>query len=470
MLNPIRYEIPLFLPDKSKLKEYDEYLYKVDKLIEEEQNVIEESMKEEILKNWWTKRILLWRKWYWLIFRFKVLLINHTYNLTFRDTEKMIKNNISVRLFLDIMWEEKIKIPKYSTIQWWNQEFGESFIKKMNEKFLIPIAKKKKILKWRKSRTDTTVVEENISYPTDSTLLKKWKDLLIRWIGKIDEILSNGNKFTKTWVKKGIRRVKKIYYDIKKYARKRWEEAKEEIKNKYEELTNILSSTIKITENTIKEVKQKTKRKWFKIKVALKWAISELETTLCKVWKVVTQTRKRVLEWKTVQMKDKLISYFSDRATIIKKWKEGKSVEIGRKLSVTEWESGIVTNWQVLEWNPNDSTLLRDTLEDIKKSTWKNPKNNSFDRWYRNNKEIEILEKEYNVKLHIPKQWKKSKADIKREKTWVFKTHQRFRSWWEWKISILKRRAWLRKLRVRWKSVETKIWWWIFSDNMKIIA
>ena len=99
---------------------------------------------------------------------------------------------------------------------------------------------------------------------------------------------------------------------------------------------------------------------------------------------------------------------------------------------------------------------------------WKILKNNAFDIWYWDKINIEKFEEEEKVNLHIPKRGKKNQADIKRESTWAFKSYQKFRSWWEWRISELKRGYWLRKLRIRWtKSTRINIWWWILTSNLK---
>jgi hypothetical protein len=170
-------------------------------------------------------------------------------------------------------------------------------------------------------------------------------------------------------------------------------------------------------------------------------------------------------------MAKKLISYVSDSATIISKGKEWKSREIGVKLSVTEVEKWVITNWEVYNRNPNDATLLETSLKNCWEVMWKIPKNNAFDRWYWDKTNIEKFEKEEKVNLHIPKRGKKNQVDIKKESTWAFKSYQKFRSWWEWRISELKRGSWLRKLRVRWtKSTRIKIWWWILTSNLKRLA
>ena len=130
MIEPIKYEIPFVMPNKEKLQEYNEYLYNLDELIKKNSIEIEQKIYDYIQKKSWKKRMILWRKWYPLIFCFKVLLINHIYNLAFRETENIIKENISVRLFLDLteFWTD---IPSYVAIQWWNQEFDENFIKEI---------------------------------------------------------------------------------------------------------------------------------------------------------------------------------------------------------------------------------------------------------------------------------------------------------------------------------------------------
>lgn len=170
-------------------------------------------------------------------------------------------------------------------------------------------------------------------------------------------------------------------------------------------------------------------------------------------------------------MAEKLISYVSESATIISKWKEGKSREVWVRLSITEVEKWVISNWEVYEWNPNDATLLETSLKNCWEVMWKIPKNNAFDRWYWDKNNIEKFEKEEKVKLHIPKRWTKSQVDKKRESTRIFKSYQKFRSWWEGRISELKRASWLRRLRVRWaKSTKIKIGWWILTSNLKRIA
>lgn len=470
MIEPIKYEIPFVMPNKEKLQEYNEYLYNLDELIKSKSIEIEQKMYNYIQKNSNKKRMILWRKWYSLIFRFKVLLIHHIYDLTFRETENMIKENISVRLFLDLT-EFWTNIPSYVAIQWWNQEFEEDFIKDLNKDLVIKEAKKHKIINWNKSRTDTTVVEENVAYPTDSTLLEKGKMKIVKIAKKLWELVWEKIDDSKKEVILGIRTIHKTYYEIKKFARKRTDEWKTQLKEQYSKLIKWSQQTAKATDNLIKEVKARTKKESLEVKKKLQKEIKKLEELKIKYEQVIKQTKERVIDWKIVPMAEKLISYVSESATIISKWKEWKSREVWVKLSITEVEKWVISNWEVYEWNPNDTTLLETSLKKCWESIWKIPKNNAFDRWYWDKNNIERIEKEENINLHIPKRGKKSQSDTKRESEWSFKVYQKFRSWWEGRISELKRASWLRKLRVRWaKSTRIKIWWWILTSNLKRIA
>jgi len=470
MIEPIKYEIPFIMPNKEQLKEYNEYLYKLDELIKSKETEIEQKIYDHIKGKSNKTRMILWRKWYSLIFRFKVLLIKHIYDLSLRETEDKIRENISVRLFLDLE-EFLTKIPSYASIQWWEQELDEDFIKELNIELVIKEWKNKKIIRWNKSRTDTTVVEENVAYPTDSTLLEKWKNKIVKIAKKLWKLVWEKIEDSKKKVISWVRSMHKTYYEIKKFARKRTDEWKTQLKKEYSKLIEWAKKTARATSNLIKEIKARTKKENTEVKNKLQKELEKLEKLKEKYNKVIKQTKERVIDWKVVPMAEKIISYVSESATIISKWKEGKSREIWVKLSITEVEKWIISNWEVYEWNPNDVTLLKTSLKNCEKAIWKIPKNNAFDRWYWDKNNIEKIEKEEKVKLHIPKRGNKSQADKKRESTWIFKHYQKFRSWWEARISELKRWNWLWKLRVRWpKSTKIKIWWWIFVSNLKRVV
>lgn len=469
MIEPIKYEIPLFMPNKSKLKEYDEELYEINELIERYKYEIEEEMMNIIKKRWWKSRINNWRKWYWLLYRFKVLLIKNMYDYTYRDMENMIKRDIAIKMFIGIEDIEE-ETPTYAIINLWQNEFWEDFIKEMNKKIVIMEWKRKHIIKWRRSRTDTTVIEENVAYPTDSTLIKKWKEKIIRSVNKITNIVWEKAEKMNKGARKNMRKMKKAYYDIKKYVRRRTEEAKKEVVNKYEEMIEYGEKTIKRVREGIKDMKRRIKRESNVVKEKVKREVEKLEDVLTKYGKVIKQANKRMIKWEEVKAEEKIISYESDSASIIRRWKEWKKMEIWQKLSITEVEWWIVSNWEMYDKNPSDVTLIEESIRWCEYMIWKKPKKNVFDRWYWDKERIKKIEKEDNIRLYIPKRWKKNKEEEKWERSRDFVVQKKYRAWSEWKISVLKRR-WIWKLRVRWKeSTRNIVWWIIFTNNLRYIT
>jgi len=60
-----------------------------------------------------------------------------------------------------------------------NQKYGEDTIKELN-KLLMRKLTERKVIRGKKLRVDTTVVESNVHYPTDANLLKNCVDAVAR--------------------------------------------------------------------------------------------------------------------------------------------------------------------------------------------------------------------------------------------------------------------------------------------------
>jgi hypothetical protein len=84
------------------------------------------------------------------------------------------------------MWAAD-KVPDAKTMGRWGVALGADAIKKIHER-LVRIAKEEGVVKGRRLRLDTTVVETNIHYPTDSSLLGDGVRVLVRSMNKITHI------------------------------------------------------------------------------------------------------------------------------------------------------------------------------------------------------------------------------------------------------------------------------------------
>jgi len=78
------------------------------------------------------------------------------------------------------------KVPDAKTLVRLGQVIGPETIAELHNRIVV-LAQKRGVIRGRKMRVDTTVVESNIHYPTDSGLLNDGARLLTRTMKKIEQ-------------------------------------------------------------------------------------------------------------------------------------------------------------------------------------------------------------------------------------------------------------------------------------------
>lgn len=117
----------------------------------------------------------------------RLLLLKHVRNWTFDTLEREVKMNLAYRDFEHIGLG---KVPDAKTLARIAQALSGELIAKLHER-LVAMAQEKGAVQGRKMRVDTTVVETNIHYPTDSSLLGDGARLMTRTMKTIER-QSNG--------------------------------------------------------------------------------------------------------------------------------------------------------------------------------------------------------------------------------------------------------------------------------------
>src|SRR5262245_51687882 len=97
----------------------------------------------------------------------RLLLLKHVRDWSFDTLEREVTLNLAYRDFARIGLN---KVPDAKTLARIAQALGGEVIGKLHER-LVAMAQEHGVVKGRKMRVDTTVVETNIHYPTDSGLL-----------------------------------------------------------------------------------------------------------------------------------------------------------------------------------------------------------------------------------------------------------------------------------------------------------
>src|SRR5215470_15639281 len=113
----------------------------------------------------------------------RMLILKHVRNWSYETVEREVRANVVYRSFCRIGME---KVPDAKTLVRLGQAVGPEAIRELHDR-LVAVAQERQVVRGQKMRVDTTVVESNIHYPTDSSLLNDGARVLTRTMQKIEQ-------------------------------------------------------------------------------------------------------------------------------------------------------------------------------------------------------------------------------------------------------------------------------------------
>ena len=137
----------------------------------------------------------------------------------------------------------------------WGLALGPEVVEKIHER-VVEIAKEHRVVKGRKMRLDTTVVETNIHYPTDSSLLGDGVRVLIRAMKRIGEIA--GQQGAK--LRDRSRSVKRRILEIGRVARTKGGPNRDRLQQGYGKLLSVVGRVVGQAKRFSGEIAQGVKR------------------------------------------------------------------------------------------------------------------------------------------------------------------------------------------------------------------
>ena len=117
----------------------------------------------------------------------RLLVLKHVRNWSYEVLEREVRANLVYRDFTRVGGG---KMPDAKTIGRWGLAVGPEAVKQVHER-LVQMARAEGIAAGRRMRVDTTVVETNVHYPTDSSLLGDGVRVLTRAMKKITAIVGD---------------------------------------------------------------------------------------------------------------------------------------------------------------------------------------------------------------------------------------------------------------------------------------
>lgn len=97
----------------------------------------------------------------------RLLVLKHMRNWSYAALEREVRSNLVYRQFTRI---GAAKVPDAKTLGKLGIALGPAVIEQIHQR-IVAIAQEQKVVRGRRMRVDTTVVEADIYYPTDASLL-----------------------------------------------------------------------------------------------------------------------------------------------------------------------------------------------------------------------------------------------------------------------------------------------------------
>jgi IS5 family transposase len=301
---------------------------------------------------------------------------------------------------------------------------------------VVELARERGVTQGRKLRVDTTVVESNIHYPTDSSLLGDGTRVLTRTMKKIESKAGG----LKGKVRDRMRSIRKRVVAIALSTRLLGPSGEERRKRQYGELLRLTRKVMNQAQRVLAEVKQAPRRRRTPVKGLVQW----LETMVGRVRQVVKQTQIRIFAGET-KMPGKIVSVFEPQTEIIRKGKASKPNEFGKLVKIQEAENQIVTHFEVYAERPADSTLLLSSIHVHQQRLGRTPRTVAADAGFYS-RENEKAGQALGVRwMSVPnKNTTSSERKRLHHQRW-FRRGQKWRTGSEGRISVLKRRHGLRR-------------------------
>jgi transposase, IS5 family len=390
----------------------------------------------------------------------RMLVIKHLYDWSYAQTEHFVSDSLVLRQFCRVYLE---RVPDDTTLIRWANLIQPATLHQLLD-HVVELARSLKVTHGRKLRIDGTVVETNIHHPSDSTLLHDGVRVLSRTLRKAKQVLSDVPQAARTLFRDRTRSAKRHMKRIMEVARKRGEDAEQRLQTAYQQLLDVAAAMVDQAQQVGAALHAATN-------AAAQRVAETLDHYVPLVEQVITQTTRRVLQGEQVPAGEKVVSLFEPQSAIIRKGKPGKPTEFGRVVWLDEVDGGIISRYEVLDGNPDESAHLRPSLEHHLKVFKHPPRVLAGDRGVHSSDNENYATQQGVKQVVLPKPGGKTAKRIAYEQQRWFRRGRDWRAGIEGRISGLKRGHGLDRCRNHGEDgMERWVGWGLIAHDLRVIA
>jgi transposase, IS5 family len=394
----------------------------------------------------------------------RLMVVKHRTGWGYETLMREVSDSFHLRRFCLIALE--VSVPDESTVRKLTRRLGPEVVAELS-RAVIAKAQRETRFRVRAVRIDSTVVEGDVRYPTDSGLAADG----VRTLAREGKRLAAKLGGTEAKVRDRSRAVGRRLRAIARTLRRRTGEAKAEVLALTGETGKLLLAAVKEARALAAEARGKARALARSRKAQARRragrilaSAERLETLAERSEKVLEQIRKRLAG---EPIKDRLVSLFDPDARPIRKGKLGKPTEFGYVEQLAEvtpntkpGARGFILPPASAPGNPGEHELLPQTVAELRQLGL-SPREVAFDGGFQTKASEEALAPLAPERIHISGRASPSSRRTQRRLA-------RYRTGCEGRISHLKRRHGLRRSRLKGSEGE-RTWtgWGVFAYNVE---
>jgi IS5 family transposase len=394
----------------------------------------------------------------------RMLVVKHLYKWSYEQTEILVADSITLRQFCRIYLNS---VPDDTVlIKWANLIRPQTLQQLLGH--IVHMARRLRVTRGRKLRTDGTVVESNIHHPTDSGLLVDGVRVVSRILKKAQKVIASTTEDTprvaKEVFRNRLRSARQTARMIGEATRRKAKETDQRCQQAYRKLVRITRVSVEQAQQVLEVLRELASEEAERLQ-------QQTEHFLPLIEQVIDQTVRRVIDGEKVPAMEKIVSLFEPHTDIIRRGKKGKPVEFGHKVWFDEVDGGIVSHYRILEGNPKDEGQWALSLKRHRELFDRPPDQASGDRGLYSPRN-ETLAIEMGVRrVILPKSGYRSVERRQHEKQRWFRRGRRYHQGIEGRISVLKRRHGLNRCLYQGEDGFGRwIGWGIIAHNLLVIG
>jgi transposase, IS5 family len=368
----------------------------------------------------------------------RLLYLKHRYQLGYESLCKEVSDSIGWRWFCRIGLDRPVPHP--TTLVKLVRRAGPEVIEQLNVALVDKLAQDK-LLRARKLRVDTTVVEADIDYPTDADLLEQ----AVRKLGGLVHRIKGRGAASRTRFRDRGRAAGRRMRQLAHALRRRGGQAMVEVDRLTGEVARLARQTLGQVQAVVRNARRARGRRPDDGRLGR--LVGELEETIGLTGRLLWQADQRLAGNRVIP--DRLVSLSDPDARPIRKGKPRSPTEFGYTLLVAEDERGFVADHQLQQGNPPDAPQLVPAVERVAEVTGRVAATVVGDRGFGTTANDRALAELGVQRIGLQRKGTVSAARAALERTRRFRRLRNWRVGIEARISHLKRSFGLRRTRLR---------------------